>query len=78
MDLRPLTAPPLVRFFGVASSLAFSTGAGLSGSLGPSVTLLTAAGDTIFPVGTPFGVVAKFGVCGVILFPDGFFQVQIR
>ena len=25
----------------------------------------------------PFGEFAKLGVCGVILFPEGFFQVQI-
>ena len=45
---------------------------------GPSWSLLTAAWDTIFPVGIPLGLEAKVGVCGVILFPDGFFHVQIR
>ena len=45
---------------------------------GPSVTLRTAAGDTMVPDGTPLGVAAKLGVCGVMRLPDGFFQVQIR
>ena len=33
--------------------------------------------DINLPVGTPFLLEARVGVCGVILFPEGFFHVQI-
>ena len=81
MDLRTtlpreaLFPRPLV---GVSGEWLSAAALGVEVVFGPSVTLRTAAGDTMVPDGTPLGVAAKLGVCGVMRLPDGFFQVQMR
>lgn len=76
IDLRPRPRPLLPpTAFGVEVLL---SSFGVEVTLGTSVTLLTAAGDTMVPAGTPLGVAPELGVWGVMRFPEGFFHVQMR